>query len=420
MKTITKLFIMILLFIGICVWYPGNTAKAYSDHVLYDIPLGTVGFSSGSQSNSWDFGAKIISPELKNGLKHITYMRFRVKLTGNASSIGAEITLCGGSHGTSPTGNNKGAITLTELSTDSGSIERNTWYTFERTFTGNQSVGNNMLCVSVGGGEYRTFLCEIYIEEVRYREHTFDVFVSATENKYVDIQLTRDLSLDNTRLKIVNVSDGNRVVADTYGLSGNSFTFTDTQVSPEQTYTYQAYGMLGRYEGRGTYPDNYYGELVYIGQATIKVPSDATLAMEAAQQAKIASEETRNYVWDPEEEKSVAVLAKEARDKAVEAISKISVLETAMQSTVATDLQLFWDNQKTATLNSGEWLNIGFGGNGYQCRYSVNNGAFSTWNDLSNRIFIDLGAQTGYKNIAVQVGREGQAIITKYIGIWKL
>lgn len=124
MKTITKLFIMILLFIGICVWYPGNTAKAYSDHVLYDIPWGTVGFSSSDQSNSWYCSARIISPELKNGLKHITYMRFRVKLTGSAPSIGARITLCGGSQATGPLGNNKDVITLTELSTGSGSIEK--------------------------------------------------------------------------------------------------------------------------------------------------------------------------------------------------------------------------------------------------------------------------------------------------------
>jgi len=414
-----KFLVLVMLFVNVCVWYPWNTAEAYSDHVLYNISLGKMaGFSTGEQSNSYSAGFKNISPLLKNGLKHITYIRFRVRLTGNANSIRVDVSLAGRG-GSNPGSNGKNHITL--LSTNTNTIGKNTWHTVERTFTGNESVGNNGIHVKVFGQEYRSFEAEVYIEEIRFREHTFNMSLSITEGKHVNIHLNRDLSLDNTRLKIVNVTDGNRTVADTYGLSGNSFTFTDTLVSPEQTYTYSAYGMLGRYEGDGGWGDDFYiGELVYLGQATIKVPSDATLAMQAAEQAKIASEETRGYVWDSEEEKSAAILAKEARDKATEAISKITNLETKMQSMTTADLQLFWDNQKTATLNSGEWLNIGYGGDGYHCRYSINNGAFSAWDDLFNRIFIDLGTQAGYKNIAVQVGSEGHAIVTKYIGIWKL
>lgn len=173
----------------------------------------------------------------------------------------------------------------------------------------------------------------------------------------------------------------------------------------------------------------------------------------AATNANTAANTASSLVWDSSESKSAATLAKEARDKANQTnngvtnlqnqfqteitdlksqlsgvasnlesqlSTEVSNLEVKIQSMEAVDLQLGWDGGKTATLNNGEWLNVGFNGSNYQYRYSINNGGFSPWGELSNRIYLNLGGSNGLKNIAVQVGREGRIIATKHVGIWKL
>lgn len=42
------------------------------------------------------------------------------------------------------------------------------------------------------------------------------------------------------------------------------------------------------------------------------------------------------------------------------------------------------------------------------------------WEDLDSRIYINLGIDSGLKNITIQVGREGRVIATKHVSIWKL
>jgi len=112
-------------------------------------------------------------------------------------------------------------------------------------------------------------------------------------------------------------------------------------------------------------------------------------------------------------------IASDARDIAHEILLKVDSIESSITN-MAGDLDLSWDNQKTATLNSGEWLNVSSTGDNFEYRYSVNNESYTSWENLSEKVYINLGAQKGYKNISFQIGQGGQPLSTKHIGIWKL
>ena len=114
--------------------------------------------------------------------------------------------------------------------------------------------------------------------------------------------------------------------------------------------------------------------------------------------------------------------ADQAKQNTETIINNVSHLETKIEKMLLSNivLDLSWDNQKTATLNSGEWLNVSSNGNNYDYRYSINSGNYTDWENLSDRVYIDLGTQEGYKNISFQIGQNGQLLLTKHIGIWKL
>ncbi len=81
---------------------------------------------------------------------------------------------------------------------------------------------------------------------------------------------------------------------------------------------------------------------------------------------------------------------------------------------------LYWDSRKTITTSSVEFLNVSFDTEA-QYRYRVNNGNYTQWDDLVERMEIQLGVSAGYKNVTLQLRLdEGSPAATRNVSIWKL
>lgn len=138
----------------------------------------------------------------------------------------------------------------------------------------------------------------------------------------------------------------------------------------------------------------------------------AEAAFQAANEAKAIATETKE---------TVQILAQDISQNMYQLGQRLMNIEDIIKRMGANSIQLSWDNNKTATTNSGEWLNISAVVTDTQYRYRVNDGTYSEWNSFSNRVYIELGSNPGYKNVNIQFGDEyGNLLADKRIGIWKL
>ncbi len=106
----------------------------------------------------------------------------------------------------------------------------------------------------------------------------------------------------------------------------------------------------------------------------------------------------------------------------VEGISnEIGVINNRLMLMELMSVNISWDFGKTITRNSTEFINISFASEDVQYRYRVNNGSYTQWMDLTERIEVQLGSTAGYKNVILQFrSSEEGAPIAKNISIWKL
>ncbi|GIM47682.1 hypothetical protein DNHGIG_32310 [Collibacillus ludicampi] len=159
------------------------------------------------------------------------------------------------------------------------------------TFDPSQSAGLKRIAVrapfwSGGGAQFN-----ITITEIDYIVYNWDnISTQISQDRHVQIVLNSSVPMPNVYLKAYNETTGNTLYIS--GQTGTQFVFDDKNVNPEHYYTYDLYWEIGwatdiNYSLRTPYP------WVYIGTYTIKVPSDATLAYQAATAAQQAAQQAQ-------------------------------------------------------------------------------------------------------------------------------
>lgn len=265
-KCITVLLIVLLCQLNIpAIAYAGQT-----EHVLTNPISGSCGYD-GSTANYFDAS---LMPLVPDGMNAITKIYGRYKWTGNAPSVHGSLTLTHGmglsNNGYQPYGNYSDPIELVYFHTSTHN--KDTWYYFTATFDPLQGEGVGLRKIRnfIDGMEHRSFYLYVEILEVRYITYTYeDVHVEITPDRYVSLHATLGTNLPGVYSGWRNLTDGRNV-------SG-----TDTLVVAEKTYYYRFYSNLGQQAGTSNYTDY---PVFY--DVSIKVPSDATYAMEAAQNAE--------------------------------------------------------------------------------------------------------------------------------------
>ena len=191
--------------------------------------------------------------------------------------------------------------------------------------------------------------------------------------------------------------------------SGSSTSYQDTNLQTGRTYEYRVSASTNAgYE--------------YSGISTITITPDpaeaaALEARAAAHAAQAASERAETKATE------AAAGVNEIKGKVEETNLTVNQLQEDMKGLLLANTSLQWDNNKTATTNTEEWLNVTHASSpDLYYRYQVNGGSFSDWQQISGRIYIYLGPGVGYKNINIQFGDRinGVPLAERSIGIWKL
>lgn len=327
----------------------GASHAAVIQHTDTSLRSITTG-EDGSLNSTYERGSLAVVPD---GMNTITYIKGRYRLGGNAPNILGKAYMAHyiNSNGVQSNGNSDDKRQILSVSNTTSAL--NTWYNFEYTFNVNEGegIGNKVLITEVHGKEYKSFYMDLEITEIRYNEYTFeDVHLEINSDNYVKL------------VKSLPISPPFGVVTHWYNQTdGRAVSGTiDTLVTPEKTYNYTFYANIGSRTTRTPSGADDYGNYPIQFNLTIKVPSDATRAMEAAQNAEIqvnmVANDT-NYIrndvlsvdagiirdnnstvldearraasqtWDAEEGKSVIQISKEARDIANEAFNAITNIQ---------------------------------------------------------------------------------------------
>lgn len=287
---------------------------ATKQHVLTN-----VGQVSTGASGEYNVGATSRTFNLvPHGHNHITYIKYRVREDHGS----ARLKIYLGHHISSVSGleltdNGDPEILLKDLDRTSG------WRTYEHYFNTSKGRGNRCLLLYTRGRAYESWRWTVEVLEVRYTEYFWDdLKLEITPEKYVKFTATRDEGIGRTKINFINNITG-KDEGFTIGVSDNYkvYTLVDTSVQPEKTYDYTFYSDLGKRAGYHSYGYPW----THSWTGSIKVPSDATLAMEAAEKARDAAVTAQDAAikaaertWDVPESKSASTLAKEARDKVID------------------------------------------------------------------------------------------------------
>jgi hypothetical protein len=153
----------------------------------------------------------------------------------------------------------------------------------------------------------------------------------------------------------------------------------------------------------------------------------ANSAKTSADSAKASADTAASRVWDPTESKSAAQLAKEARDKANEALTAVNNMQTIItdiKNTVITDNIPPSVEVKTlsgATATSGSFIRLVIAASDNKSTslsYNVNGGAYSPL-PADGKVSVPLSSP-GPNTIVISVKDEAGNVATKAITIWKL
>lgn len=210
--------------------------------------------------------------------------------------------------------------------------------TYEIQFDPNDSWGKKrVVCVSPSGwsGKLGTSY-RVTISEIEYIEYKLDgVELQITPDRNVAV-VVKSNSPVKLGFKVKNRITGKKLSGT---LNGVSASVVDDSVMPEKYYTYDVYIGIGY----TYYPiDDYYPgyiepyQAVYVGAFTVKVPSDATYAKEAAEAAQQAAQGAQQA-------------AQQAQQAAQQAASGVNYIQNNILSTSAGVVQ---DSQGTVLMEA--------------------------------------------------------------------
>ena len=265
----------------------GNSESFVTSDLNHTINISVDG-SKNSYYTHIFFDLYDIIPELDRSTA-ITGIKYRVKFGGSNApvnnSIGlnismfADYTTYWNSLGRSLSDNNRADSPVGQ------------WFEYDFSFDpDNGDYMPNLFGIRAYYTEYRTCYWTIEILEVRYNKYDLDVNLSLDENRHVVVDMGRSSGNLPSNVSVKNIND-NRIL-----LNRNQFTsgeylksVIDTAVSPEATYFYEITFTVGSTgSGYGGPPATYI--------KSIRVPSDATIAAEKAELAKVAAENVVGYV----------------------------------------------------------------------------------------------------------------------------
>lgn len=427
---LTKMLVNIVLGCVFCVCFLAVSTEAdaaYSEVTLTNVVDQIVGTDGNMNMSSVQ---KLFNLGVPDGYTVITYIRGKLMVSGTSSYVSTGVLLAAyyNSNGEQGAGYSPAILY-------SGAPSKNTWIPFEKTFAPGTQEGNRKLYVRVGGDRYESFYVRVVIDEVRYRLYSFDQkSATVTSEKYVQLSFARTDAqyVPNVWLKVVNVTDNNRIVYQNISLDLSSFNIIDTQVQPEKTYTYDIYAGTGNY----TPP-------VYQFSLSIKVPSDATYAMISAElaaerawdtseskSAATLAKEARNAAnsavsntWDSSESKSAATLAKEARDKANQALTEINNVKNTVnniQMSVGPQiLRVSGRNSATCTKTSSFDVVIQATG-ATEFRVKADTGSWSEWVPINSTATATGISGIGAHTIYVEARNTSGVTATGQIAIFRI
>jgi|GEM_PF-2962762 len=308
--------IIIVVFVGILFGSGVVSAAGYNDYTINNSYSYSIGLSGNTSNHFVRTGIQLsyIYSQLTNDTS-LTYIRYRVKFNGSDARSDYDpnltITLAGNYNNNGMWGE---TVSPLQMSTNSRSNStQGQWYEYSRSFdpnTGSQ-VANRMLYLFLSGvDEYDYCSFTVEILEVRYRKYVVDITTSITSDRYIELEVNRFSGATDTRVAIQNINDGRWIAGSSnsrvaFSGSNTAYTVIDTGVMPEKTYTYYLYYQVG---SSTSIPP--VGPIVVL----VKVPSDATLAVEQTIDAGSSAAQWAH--WANDNAAAAEDMAREARDRA--------------------------------------------------------------------------------------------------------
>ena len=388
-------------------------------HVMYNIPVSLTVWN-------WvtDFG-------MPHGNNAITYIKYTVNYVPERTDAqaGIEVNLC---HWRNHNGAfSGGGAGVKELSDDHFSTAPKS-VTHEVNFDPlkGQGVSNYRLNTNFRGEDCHL---TINIDEIRYNEYEWDTIkAEVTPEKYVKLTVARSEKIPYTTVRITNNVTGwqnsSRGVEGTYG----TYTVTDTSVQPEKHYTYTIETIFG-YSTFDPGDEGHFNGVCHHTPAmytvSVTVPSDATLARQAAEDSKATSllvkddtEYIRNNLF-PSLQNEISTIKNQndsMQNKMNTIKNQISDIQTTVVNTQTPHIyKVSGLNGATCTATSSFKIVIQAPG-ATEFRVKADTGEWSEWTGIGNTATATGISGNGAHTITVEARNSSGVTSTGQMTIFKL